>query len=217
MKMLEAIYRDSRDLGQTPRIVLLGDYIDRGPASASVMESIVELQKQPWCDLVILLGNHEFFLANFLRDPVGGNIWLEHGGMTTLTSYGLKPPQDRRDHAQWEALARQLLRHIPRYHFELLYDAKLYFIAGDYLFVHAGVKPGEPLESQNADTFLWIREDFLAAEKSSPYVVVHGHSVSSTPENLEWRIGVDTGAYAFDVLTAVRLNENSRHIIQVKA
>lgn len=214
-KMLDTINTDAEKLNEKPRIVLLGDYIDRGPNSSGVLASLAELTRQKWCDLVILLGNHEYFLVNFFMNSQSGKDWLEFGGLEFLRSYGLRPPRDRNSAIEWKALLEDLIRVVPKEHLRVLYKATVYFIAGDYLFVHAGVKPGVAIENMGPETMLWIREEFLAAEWPSEYVVVHGHSAKQEPENLPWRIGVDTGAYATNVLTAVRLIGNSRDIIQV--
>ncbi len=214
-KMLDTINTEATSLGEKPRIVLLGDYIDRGPNSSGVLASLAELKRQKWCDLVVLLGNHEFFLVNFFMNSQSGKEWLEYGGLEFLRSYGLRPPRDRDSAKEWDSLLRQFIRVVPKEHLRVLYEAVVSFVAGDYLFVHAGVKPGLSIEKQGPDTMLWIRDEFLAAEWPCEYVVVHGHSAKQEPENLPWRIGVDTGAYATNVLTAVRLHETSREIVQV--
>lgn len=213
--MLELIQNDAETLGERARLVLLGDYIDRGPASSIVLETIVELRNYNWCDLTVLLGNHEYFLVKFLMDYSSGEAWIENGGLTFLSSYGLRPPRNRSERDQWRELRDDMLSTIPRPHLRMLYDSQLYLIAGDYMFVHAGVKPGVPIETQDASTLLWIRDEFLQSKRACEYVVVHGHSAKTQPENLPWRIGIDTGAYATDTLTAVRLNENQRGILQV--
>jgi serine/threonine protein phosphatase 1 len=215
IQMLAKIYDDAMTFDEKPRLVLLGDYIDRGPTSSGVLESIVELKKHDWCDLVVLLGNHEYFLVKFILDCKNGARWLDYGGVATLVSYGLTPPKNRHDQSQWDQLLKDMMSAIPRAHLRMLYDAKISFSAGDYLFVHAGVTPGVPVGQQGPDSMLWIRDEFLSAEQACEYVVVHGHSIKEEPENLAWRIGVDTGAYAHGVLTAVRLVENDRQIIQV--
>ena len=214
-KMLDRIRIEAEDLGEVARIVLLGDYIDRGPNSADVLEMIVNLRAKDWCDPVVLLGNHELSLIKFCMDSSVGWAWLEHGGLATLTSYGIPNLGDANNPAQWTELQKRILRMIPQTHLRLLCDAKIFFVAGDYLFVHGGVKPGVPIESQTSETLLWIREEFLKAEKACDFVVVHGHSARETAENLEWRIGVDTGAYASGTLTAVKLRQSDREFVQV--
>jgi serine/threonine protein phosphatase 1 len=215
--LLEHIRHDSLSLKEKPRIVLLGDYIDRGPGSAQVLSAIVDLCKQDWCDTEVLLGNHELFMIKFALDITDGPAWLNYGGLATLASYGINPPADKTNPEDWQTLQDELLLKIPRDHLQLLSHAKIYFIAGDYLFVHGGVQPGVPVEEQTIDTMLWIRGEFLASPKSCDYVVVHGHSAKATADNLQWRIGVDTGAYATGVLTTIRLSGRERRVFQAKA
>ncbi|WP_349322845.1 metallophosphoesterase [Asticcacaulis sp. MM231] len=213
---IEYIRHDARALNERPRIVLLGDYIDRGPDSAQVLSAIIDLRAQDWCDTEVLLGNHELFMIKFALDTQSGAPWLNYGGLSTLASYGITPPADRNDPDAWQALQDELLVKIPRAHLQLLSHAHIYFIAGDYLFVHGGVAPGVPVEEQTVDTLLWIREAFLKSPRASEYVVVHGHSAKATADNHRWRIGVDTGAYATGVLSVMRLNGPERRLIQAK-
>ncbi|CAL4869883.1 Bis(5'-nucleosyl)-tetraphosphatase, symmetrical (plasmid) [Asticcacaulis sp. MM231] len=215
LKMLLDIRNDAEAVGEKPRIVLLGDYIDRGPNSAEVLTSILRLQTQTWCDTAVLVGNHEFALIKFCLDSSCGWLWLEHGGTATLASYGILVGADKSDFSQWPELQQKVIRSIPKSHMKLMCEAKIKFIAGDYLFVHGGVNPDLPLDLQDAETLLWIREAFLSSPKSCDYVVVHGHSAKVVASNLEWRIGVDTGAYATGILTAVKLLGTTREIIQV--
>lgn len=214
-RILETIRQEHEAGGEKPRIILLGDYIDRGPASNEVLETIVNLKSQTWCDLEVLLGNHELFLLKFALDSNQAGPWLEYGGTATLASYGMATPKERGGPEQWQALLAEMIRVVPREHLRLLCDAKIYFIDEDYLFVHGGVRPGVPIEEQGADIMLWIRDEFLSSEKACDYVVVHGHSAKEDAANLPWRIGVDTGAYATGVLSAARLQGNTREIVQV--
>ncbi len=215
LKMLLDIRNDSSEIGEKPRIIILGDFIDRGPNSSEVIGSILRLQIQTWCDTVVLVGNHEFALIKFCLDSSCGWLWLEFGGMATLASYGIKIGGDKSDFSHWPELQTKVKRAIPQSHMKLMHEAKINFIAGDYLFVHGGVNPELPLEAQDADTFLWIRDAFLSSPKSCEYVVVHGHSAREDVSNLEWRIGVDTGAYATGILSAVKLSGTNREIMQV--
>jgi serine/threonine protein phosphatase 1 len=87
--------------------------------------------------------------------------------------------------------------------------------AGDYVFVHAGVRPDRPLAAQKEDDLLWIRQTFLEAPGPFEKVVVHGHTwIDARPQMLEHRIGIDTGAYATGVLTALRLDDEGRAVLQ---
>ena len=211
--LLSHIKKDAKTFEEKPRIVLLGDYIDRGPHSKEVLERIIELLREDWCDVEVLLGNHEMIMLNFLLDPAYGPSWVEYGGGATLLSYGIQPPSQRASNEEWEEAKQGISKAIPAAHLKLLTEASLKFQAGDYLFVHAGVQPGVPIDIQGAETFLWIRKEFLVANRACEYVVVHGHTPTEAAVNEAWRIGVDTGAYATGMLTCVRLHGSSRKIM----
>ncbi len=215
-KMLAEIRIDAASCVTKPRIVLLGDYIDRGPDSRGVIERIIELGQSRWCDVIPLRGNHEQAMLDFLNDATGGPIWLSHGGLETLKSYGVARPLGNSDHEDWPEIQHALLSCMGLKHFEFLTSLKAYYVQDDYLFVHAGVQPGLPLVEQTEKTLLWIREPFLSAKKAASRVVVHGHTPTPAAEDKTWRINVDTGAYATGVLTAVRLEGTSRAFISVR-
>lgn len=215
-KMIERIRFDSAGIGEKPLIVLLGDYIDRGPASRQVLDRILRLREETWCDVEALMGNHEEALLQFLREPGYGVSWVEYGGGATLASYGVAVPAMRTDPEAWEAVRDAFLEVLPRSHIEMLSGLRVSLQTDDYLFVHAGVNPDVPLSEQGAQEFLWIRAPFLASEKACDYVVVHGHTPEEEPSNQRWRIGLDTGAYATGILTGMRLLRDERVVVQVR-
>ena len=217
--LMDKIRADAAALGVRPRLILLGDYIDRGAGSSQVLDEIIRLEfyngaGKGWCDLEVLMGNHEQAMMSFLSTGDGG-MWLKHGGETTLTSYNvpIPPHESMRDIAP--LLRSELQDRFPAAHYDLISRMKYTFQAGDYLFVHAGVTPGKPLDEQGPDSFLWIRGEFLSASQACDLVVVHGHSPTYEPVNQTWRIGVDTGAYETGVLTAVRLLDDTREFLSV--
>jgi len=215
-KMIERIRADSASIGEKPLIVLLGDYVDRGPASRQVLDRILRLRQETWCDVAALMGNHEEALLQFLREPGYGVSWVEYGGGATLGSYGVAVPSMRTDPEAWEAVRDAFVEVLPKAHIELLSGLPVSLQADDYLFVHAGVNPDVPLSEQGAQDFLWIRAPFLASEKACDYVVVHGHTPEEEPANQRWRIGLDTGAYATGTLSGVRLFGDGRTVVQVR-
>ncbi len=215
-RMIERIRHDSEALGERPLLVLLGDYVDRGPASSQVLERIVRLRGEDWCDVEALMGNHEEAMLQFLREPGYGVSWAEYGGSATLASYGVAAPSLRMDPAAWTAACEALKAAIPETHLDLLRNLKVTAQIGDYLFVHAGVSPNLPLAEQGPQEFLWIRGAFLEAERACDFVVVHGHTPEDVPTNQRWRIGIDSGAYATGVLTAMRLRQAERTLLQVR-
>jgi serine/threonine protein phosphatase 1 len=190
--------------------IFLGDYIDRGPDSKRVLDRLVNYGRtQP---TVCLMGNHEAFLREFLKNPDVLLNWRHCGGLETLLSYGLAPMSeaDARDRRK---LASEFDRILPSDHREFLSGLKQYFICGDFFFVHAGVRPGICLSKQSEDDLLWIREDFLLSEDHFGKVVVHGHTPVLEPDVRPNRINIDTGAYATGRLTCLVLEADKIRFI----
>ena len=200
--------------GLRSTIVFLGDFIDRGPASRQVVELLMGgapayLGGVGW---VCLAGNHEQVLLDFWNDPAAGPDWFHHGGLETVRSY-LKAPAPP-DWGRDPALVRSLLHGaVPPAHRAFLAGLPLSFEWGDYLFVHAGIRPGVALDRQDPEDLTWIRHEFLNDGRWHGKVVVHGHTPSPKPENLFNRIGVDTGAWMSGHLSAVALMGGTRRFI----
>jgi serine/threonine protein phosphatase 1 len=163
----------------------LGDYVDRGPDSAGVLDLLLGPPPVPGAAMVHLVGNHEVMMLD-AADPRGHAgalpFWVENGGAETLASYGARPE----DRNPWSL--------VPEAHLGFLRRCPLRWQAGDYLFVHAGIRPGVALDRQDPFDLIWIREPFLSFEGDLPLVVVHGHSPAAAPEIRPHRIGIDTGA-----------------------
>jgi diadenosine tetraphosphatase ApaH/serine/threonine PP2A family protein phosphatase len=198
------------------RLVTLGDYIDRGPDSRGVIDLLIELQRRHPGRITTLRGNHEEAMLDFLHEPETGASWCEFGGREALLSYGVIAPRGRK-REDWAAARDALRAVLPLEHLRFLTDLEVYAQFGDYVFVHAGLKPKVPLEQQDPADLLWIREEFLDARPWSSQVVVHGHTPATEPMEAPGRIGVDTGAYATSLLTAVRLEGDRRRFIQARA
>lgn len=197
--------------GKTKRIIYLGDYIDRGLESKSVID-ILTTRRSKAFELVFLKGNHEDLFLRSLQDATIWPKWLALGGDATVLSYGLcLSGQD--DHDGYERMRHDLLRQIPLEHRRFLESLQLSFRSGDYLFVHAGIRPNIPLDMQDPHDLMWIREDFLHHKELLGIVVVHGHSISLKPEFFPERIGIDTGAYATNALSCVVLDGTHRSVI----
>ena len=191
----------------TDRLVIyVGDYVDRGLESRQVVDLLLH-QRLEGFHPVHLLGNHDAWLLSFLIDAKIGATWLRYGGDATLHSYGvrLRPPVD--DLLYYEELQAELRERLPRRHIEFLEELELSYETGDYLFVHAGVRPSVPLDRQTADDLLWIREPFLSSRRDLGKVVVHGHTVEAEPAVRHNRIGIDTGACWTGCLTCLVLEE----------
>lgn len=180
--------------------VFVGDYIDRGPASREVFELLLQWRRGR--EAIFLRGNHETFLPRFLSDSRTLDEWRLCGGLETLLSYGLRPTISPERHEQI-ALADELTAAVPKAHLDFLQSLELSFDCGDFLFVHAGIRPGVPIHQQTEDDLLWIREDFLAHEQPFERFVVHGHTPVHAPDIRPNRINIDTGAFATGRLTCV--------------
>ena len=180
-----------------PTLLHLGDYIDRGEASAAVLARLLDPWPPPAPAMVSLMGNHEAMLLAALDsgDPEAAMQWLANGGAETLASWGLSRRARLRDWA----------RAIPPAQLAFLRGLPLRHVAGGYVFVHAGLRPGVPLERQSRHDMLWIREPFLSWQGDSPFVVVHGHTPEHDVVVRANRIGVDTGAVLGGVLTCLVL------------
>lgn len=183
-----------------PITVFIGDYIDRGPDSRAVLDLLLKWRRDN--EAVFIRGNHETFLPRFLGDSRTLDSWRQNGGLETLLSYGLKPTISPDRHEQVK-LADELADALPREHLEFLESLDLSFSCGDYLFVHAGIRPGVPIQEQTEDDLLWIREEFLAHEQPFERFVVHGHTPVNVPDLRSNRINIDTGAFATGRLTCI--------------
>jgi len=194
-------------------VVYIGDYVDRGMQSKEVIDLILADRLRN-VETVCLKGNHEALMLDFLADSRNFATWLENGGKATLYSYGVRiddrlPPKER-----MESVREQLTRNLPPTHLEFLRSLQLSYVEGDYLFVHAGIRPRQPLDRQSENEILWIRDEFLSSSTDHGKVVVHGHSVASAPDVRSNRIGIDTGAFASGVLTCLILDGQNREFLQ---
>jgi serine/threonine protein phosphatase 1 len=209
--------RITADLAERPasaRVirVYLGDYVDRGPDSRGVIDRLARAQRgvePPVC----LMGNHDWWFRDFLETGVVATAWLASGGDTTLASYGVVDLPAFDDERAWAQLANRLRRRMPVDHRRFLNGLATRFGRGDYLFAHAGIRPGLALDRQETRDLLFIREPFLSEPGDLGVVVVHGHTVVDEPAIRRNRIGIDTGAYWTDRLTAVVLEDDTMRFL----
>jgi serine/threonine protein phosphatase 1 len=190
--------------------IFLGDYIDRGDASAQVIDRLI--QRSETIPTICLKGNHEACLLEFLEDPEILNAWARNGGLTTLLSYGVEPVLSA-DQGTRASLSAALAETMPASHMAFLSSLPLMFACGDFLFVHAGVRPGVSLARQREEDLLWIRDAFLCHEAPFEKVIVHGHTPVIEPQVRANRINIDTGAYATGRLTCLRLEGEDVRIL----
>ena len=194
--------------GEGAAIVFLGDYIDRGRRSNDVISRLNGGQFDGF-EVRFLMGNHEEALLEFLHDPGIGPHWSSFGGRETLASYGVDGPEQDSDEDGWAATQADFVKAFPEDHRLFLEEKlELYAVYGDYMFVHAGVRPSRPLDMQVARDLLWIRDDFLEDARPLERVIVHGHTPHESPYVDERRISVDTGAYISGMLSAARIHNN---------
>ncbi len=205
-----------RDLETAPADVLtvfVGDYIDRGPHSAGVLE---RLSARDFCTPICALrGNHEEILLKFLSDAAVLDSWRKFGGLETLHSYGVDVAEPMRG-AGYERARTGLIEALPARHRRFLDETRPSFTIGDYFICHAGARPGVDLGHQSSEDLMWICDDFLRFEGSFGRIVVHGHTPTPNPEIRANRINVDTGAYASSILTALALQGNTRRFLATR-
>lgn len=195
-------------------LVFVGDLIDRGPHSAQVIERL-RTYRRVGVRTIFLLGNHEEVLLRILRgDRALVSSWLRFGGIQCLESYGVNAKELARKRGQ-EVLAI-VQRAIPHEHVKFLESFMDTCRFGDYLFVHAGIRPGVELEQQSQTDLRWIREPFLFDDTDHGFTVVHGHTIAPAIEERGNRIGIDTGAYRTGVLTALIIDGAQRRFIDTR-
>ena len=216
-RLHESIEREISE-GEAERsvtVVYLGDYVDRGPDSRAVIDRLL---KRPvkGARSIHLKGNHEDALLRFLDGEEGGKSWLAIGGGATVRGYGVRLRSEDNEALEPAVIRDRLAQAIPPEHLAFLRGLALSHTAGDYLFVHAGIKPGLPLEDQDPKDLLWIRREFLRSRRRHEKVVIHGHSSGSEIVEKANRICVDTTAYATDRLSCVVLEGRERRFISAE-
>jgi serine/threonine protein phosphatase 1 len=197
------------DLARRPTasaaLVHLGDYIDFGPDSAGVVALLAAGQPVAGLPTINLMGDHERTAQNALSgDGAAASDWLHIGGEAALRSWGISTAAPR---SEWRS-------HVPARHLAFLEGLAISHREGDYLFVHAGIRPGVPLDRQAADDLLGIRQSFLASEQDFGVIVVHGHSTAPTPAIKQNRIAIDTGAGHGGKLTCAVFEQDGVAFIQ---
>ena len=197
---------------ESHRIIHLGDYVDRGPDTAAVIERVSRLADADE-HILCLRGNHEEMLLDFLWDgPDAGYDFLANGGGATLASYGIGLGHWRE--REGEKLAAQFAARLPANHRAFLENLPYSVRFGDYFFCHAGVRPGVALDRQDPFDLTWIREDFLDSDADFGAVIVHGHTPAHEPEVRPNRINIDTGAVLGGPLTCLVLEGDGYRFIQ---
>jgi len=202
LQLAEMIEADDRARGAADTtVILLGDLIDRGPDSAGVIRAARSWQAQR--RVRIIAGNHEQMLVESMTSKETLRQFLRYGGRETLLSYGLS--REEYESSTLDDLLERLPSLIPAEDIDYIGEMENSVQVGDYLFVHAGIRPGVPLADQQTSDLRWIRGEFLDDPADHGQVVVHGHTITDEVVVLPNRIGIDTGAYASGALTALGL------------
>ena len=196
--------------------VFLGDVVDRGPKSARVLETLFELQTDQDQNVVVLMGNHERMLLDFIDDPSGrGARWLIHGGVETMQSFGVSGVKSGLDAEDALDLADRFEAALPDGMQAWLRKLPLTWKSGNIYCVHASMNPAKPTMEQSENAILWGHPDFLRVPRADGVSVVHGHNIVPKPMICDGRISVDTGAYQGGKLTAARISRGVCEFIQV--
>jgi len=192
--------------------VYLGDYVDRGPESRAVVDCLLGAPL-PGFEAVFLKGNHEDMLLRFVETGELADVWLMNGGQETLESYGVEAVPFTWDRKRIAAMRQAFRAALGSRHLGFFRSLETVRRIGDYVFVHAGLLPGVPVERQHADDCLWVRTEFLMCKAPFEGLVVHGHSIVPEPQFLANRIAIDTGAYRTGRLTCLVLEGTSRRLL----
>ncbi len=215
--LIDKIAADDWSRGQiaSTDLILLGDYVDRGPQSAQVIDFIVRLSRW-WPNLHCLMGNHEeVFLLATQGDEGALRFLTRIGGRETILSYGIS--EEELTGMTFGQLRDWLIETVPAEHVDFLSGLHERIVFEDYAFVHAGIRPGVTMEKQEAKDLRWIRDEFLESEVRHDHFIIHGHSISEEVEIQSNRIGIDTGAYASGRLTAIGLEGTERWFLTATA
>lgn len=207
--LLEQIMADhARRSPAQLKLIFLGDLIDRGPDSAAVVERAMAIASvEPHTRF--LMGNHEEVFLNALDgEEKAMRFFCRIGGRETMLSYGMR--EDEYNRCDYAGLAEVMSKIVPDAHRQFISGFDDIVIAGDYAFVHAGIRPGVPLAQQQQSDMRWIRDLFLDSTATHEQIIVHGHTITTDIETRANRIGIDTGAYATGKLSAMAFEGTER-------
>lgn len=191
-------------------LIYMGDYVDHAGDPRAVLDHLVQQTSRTDRDVIFLAGNHEEMFLSALDSDSYFVKWMSYGGDATVKSYGVSLREASENPAQARA---ELKRVVPEAHVVFLRGLRQYYDAGEFFFVHAGLRPGKPIEEQRMLDMLWIREPFLSNPTHYGKVIVHGHTPTRTPDLRPNRIGIDTGGYRTGVLSSVLISSEGIQLL----
>ena len=197
------------DSGGKAEILLLGDFVDRGPETAALLDHLTGLETSDGLRFHAIRGNHEDMFLQFATDPARNRKWLDYGGDATLASYGAFGDPLDGFQINDRRLAQIVAAHVPPEHIQFLSSLPYLAMSDGYVFVHAGLDPSKPPAAQHPDVLMWSDPHQLDRAEYD-FTVVHGHISVESAEILPRRINVDTGAWKTGVLTAVRIGHGEK-------
>lgn len=199
------------------RLIFTGDLIDRGEDSAKVITLLHSIQETLGTHMVVLRGNHEEMMLQFLDAPQEASRWLRFGGLQTLASYGIGGVTERSGPEDTARVRDALAKALGPERLAWLRGLPGQFTSGNVSVVHAGADPALPIDEQSADVLAWGHPDFYSVPRRDGQWVVHGHKVVEAVEPRAGRIGVDTGAYATGILSGVLIDPGQMTPLSVSA
>ncbi len=173
------------------RMIVLGDFIDRGPAPRRVMELLMDMKLEHGQNLIVLMGNHERMFLDYLSDRAANSFFPVVGGQSTIDDF-----TDSRGRLSVPEMHRRFLESLP-----------LMELDDRFCFVHAGLRPKRAIEDQDEQDLLFIRSAFIDSSYDWGRRVIFGHTPFERPLIHENKIGIDTGAVYGGRLTALVLPE----------
>ena len=198
------IARDAEAIAGRKLIVMLGDYVDRGPASAQVIDHLIALPP-PGFERICLAGNHEIVMLDYLEGRASRSNWIPIGAEPTLLSYGIDHDRLRSIYRADRQIDDVIRKAIPAAHIAFLRSLPIMIETPRYLFVHAGVRPELALDKQTDEDLVFIRSAFYQRAHLLSRYVVHGHTPIGEAKREGMRVNIDTGACFGGRLTALRI------------
>jgi serine/threonine protein phosphatase 1 len=198
------IVADSAGLPESKLIVMLGDYVDRGPSSAQVLDHLTAPPPAGF-ERICLAGNHEIAMLDYLEERIDRREWLRMGASPTLTSYGLDYERLKAIYKTDSDIDGMIRATIPASHRNFLRSLPVMAMTERFVFVHAGIRPDRPLDRQADMDLVTIRSSFFDQTHLLSNYVVHGHTPVDSAVREGKRINIDTGAYFSGRLSALRI------------